>query len=171
MFDDVIGCPWYISTIWHIPQYSRYSVPAGETLAGESTGQDPPPSASSPTSTWPTSPAQDPTLWVNIIWYLAKKYKKITDNISLIYKRKRCQCNWANRQISWGMANHLVILQQHKMYQRWKLEGFLWTSKWLLLCNLSCGILRDFWCCNISRCKSYCICAEKPKTPRMPMMH
>ena len=36
----------------------------------------------------------------------------------LIYKRKRCQCNWANRQISWGMDNHLVILQQHKMYQR-----------------------------------------------------
>ena len=108
MFDDIIGCPWYISTIWHVPQYSRYSVPAGETLAGESTGQDPPPSASSPTSTWPTSPAQDPTLWVNIIWYLAKTTKK----------RKRCQCNWANRQISWGMANHLVILQQHKMYQR-----------------------------------------------------
>ena len=166
MFDDVIGCPWYISTIWHIPQYSRYSVPAGETLAGESTGQDPPPSASSPTSTWPTSPAQDPTLWVNIIWYLAK-----TTGKQLIYKRKRC--NWAYRQKSWGMANHLVILQQHKMYQ-WgeSLKDFFdHMSKWLLLCNLSCGILRDFWCCNISRCKSYCICAEKPKTPRMPMMH
>ena len=26
-------------------------------------------------------------------------------------------------------------------------------------------------CCNVSRRKSLCICAEKPKTPRMPMMH
>ena len=158
MFDDVIGCPWYISTIWHIPQYSRYSVPAGETLAGESTGQDPPPSASSPTSTWPTSPAQDPTLWVNIIWYLAKTTKK-----QLIYKRK-------TKKLRHGQPSCYSPTTQNVSKRR-QLEGFLWTSKWLLLCNLSCGILRDFWCCNISRCKSYCICAEKPKTPRMPMMH
>ena len=26
-------------------------------------------------------------------------------------------------------------------------------------------------CCNVSRRKSLCICAEKPETPRMPMMH
>ena len=158
MFDDVIGCPWYISTIWHIPQYSRYSAPAGETLAGESTGQDPPPSASSPTSTWPTSPAQDPTLWVNIILYLAKTTKK-----QLIYKRK-------TKKLRHGQPSCYSPTTQNVLKRR-QLEGFLWTSKWLLLCNLSCGILRDFWCCNISWCKSYCICAEKPKTPRMPMMH
>ena len=57
----------YLQNILKITCF-RYSAPAGEILAEASTGRDPPPSASSPISTWLTSPAQDPTLWVKVFF-------------------------------------------------------------------------------------------------------
>ena len=48
---------------------SRYSAPVGETPAGASTGRGPRHWASFPTSTWQTSPAQDRTLWVHLLFY------------------------------------------------------------------------------------------------------
>ena len=48
---------------------SRYSAPVGETPAGASTGRGPRHWASFPISTWQTSPAQDRTLWVHLLFY------------------------------------------------------------------------------------------------------
>ena len=44
-------------------------------------------------------------------------------------------------------------------------------DRFILDCKNQADSKTESPCCNVSRRKSLCICAEKPETPRMPMMH